>query len=150
MPTTHVIQEKDEEFRNRLLTATMTESDFRKLVALNVGLYLKMLNLAPTVKRNADMVNSWILSGCTLWIRVAKGRDVPFVQLDAAASADFLSEFDRDSRGLYTQVCDVHAITPPSFHASCSHVGKHADELPTTLLLTLFDDPPAARCRRAR
>jgi len=103
-----VIQEKDEEFRNRLLTATMTESDFRKLVALNVGLYLKMLNLAPTVKRNADMVNSWILSGCTLWIRVAKGRDVPFVQLDAAASADFLSEFDRDSRGLYTQVRDLH------------------------------------------
>ena len=29
---------------------------------------------------------------------------MPRVDLDAAASADFLAEFDRDSRGLYTQV----------------------------------------------
>lgn len=101
----------DDEFRNRLLTATMTEGGFRRLVAMNVGLYLKMLNLPPGVKRNADMVNSWIMSGCTLWIRGAGGRDVPQVSLDQHV-VEFLSEFDKDSRGVYTQEGALRKAAP--------------------------------------
>ena len=105
------ISPDDDEFRNTLLTATMTEGDFRRLVALNVGLYLKMLNLPAGVKRNADMVNSWILSGCTLWIRVAGGRDVPSVATDGIFR-DLLSEFEPDARGVYSQENALRKAAP--------------------------------------
>ena len=89
----------------------MTEGDFRRLVALNVGLYLKMLNLPAGIKRNADMVNSWILSGCTLWIRVAGGRDVPSIATDGIFP-ELLSEFEPDARGLYTQENALRKAAP--------------------------------------
>ena len=101
----------DDGFRNILLTATMTEGDFRQLVALNVGLYGKILNLPVGVKRNADMVNSWILSGCTLWIRVAGGRDVPSIVTDGVFP-ELLSEFEPDVRGLYTQENSLRKAAP--------------------------------------
>ena len=86
----------EDAWKSRLLTATMNDVDFRKLVKQNVMFYLKLLNLSVNQSRNIDMVNSWVLSGCGVWIRVAGGYDIASVQL-IPVMYDFLSEFTREA-----------------------------------------------------
>jgi hypothetical protein len=64
-----------------LLTGKMTDAQFRKLVAINVAQYLKMLNLAPEERRNSDMLAAWLYAACNTWILVAGDNGIASVKI---------------------------------------------------------------------
>ena len=84
-----------------LLTGKMSDSQYRRLVALNVAQYLKMLNLSPLEKRNSEMLASWLFSGCNTWIRVAGDNNIPTVKVTSKKLKDFIAEFPKDEHGHY-------------------------------------------------
>lgn len=54
---------EQELMKGLLLTGKMTDSQYRKLVSMNVSQYMKMLKLSPTERRNSEMLASWLFSG---------------------------------------------------------------------------------------
>lgn len=85
-----------------LLTGKMDDGQFKRLVAMNVAQYMKMLNLSPSEKRNPEMIAAWLLSGCNTWIRVAGDNDISEVRLLGGVNGslnEFTAEFEKDERG---------------------------------------------------
>ena len=100
-PLCFVSGEDDEEqdaYKASLLTATMSEQDYIKLASLNVNMYVSMLQLPTNEQKSYDLVTEWLQSGCENWIRVAKGKDVPSVDIktDDFIVFQFLREFEKD------------------------------------------------------
>ena len=83
-------------FKTRLLTATMSDLDYIRLASSNVQLYMSIFDLRTDDQINFDLVTEWLQGGCDLWIRVAKGRDIPTLDIgkDDFLVYQFLREFD--------------------------------------------------------
>ena len=95
---------EEELLKGLLLTGKMDDTQFRKLIAMNVTQYMTMLNLSPNEKRNSEMLSAWLFAGCNNWIRVAGNNNIPTVKLtrdDTVTINEFTAEFEKDENGKY-------------------------------------------------
>jgi len=95
----------EDAYKSSLLTATMSEQDYIKLASLNVNMYVSMLQLPPNEQKSYDLVTEWLQSGCENWIRVAKGKDVPSIDIakDEFVVFQFLREFEANGPSQSTE-----------------------------------------------
>jgi hypothetical protein len=94
----------DEKSKVDLLTGEMSDSMYRRRVAMTVLNYMKMLKLPTSERRYVDMTTAWVLHAATCWISVAGGKGIAEVTIGGAAGETdatfgFLKDFQNNIEG---------------------------------------------------
>ena len=138
--------DEEDAYKSSLLTATMSEQDYIRLASLNVNMYVSMLQLAPNDQKSYDLVTEWLQSGCENWIRVAKGKDVPSIDIskDEFVVFQFLREFEVNGPSQSTEAT-LRKCAPDGVLTEQDYIDWY--------MLCKYEDwkkkPPAAEVKRA-